>query len=107
LSYRVTVRAGSRVERERCETVDEAIEIAKRHVRGSRRRDAVELLGRRYDPGVQIAVRIEFKGPNGRAGLDVLGDGGLVAYTGRLVRRTVGEGEDPYEALAHKLSVGP
>jgi hypothetical protein len=106
LSYRITVRRGPKIDHERAESLDEAIEIAKRYVRGSRRRDAVEAIGRRYEAEDLVAVRIELKGPGGRGGLDVRGDGGLIAWTGR-VFRTVLEGDDPYEALAHRLSVDP
>ena len=106
MSYRLTVRRGPKVDHERAETLDEAIEIAKRYVRGSRRRDAVEGIGRRYEAAAQIAVRIELKGPGGRAGLDVRGDGGVIAWTGRVVRTELA-GDDPYEALAQRLSVGP
>jgi hypothetical protein len=104
VSYRITVRTGPKIAREKCESLDEAIEIVKRYVRGSRRREAVEALGRRFEPGQIVAIRIEVKGPSNRAGLDVLGDGGLVAYTGKLSKKVVGEGEDPYEALRSALT---
>ena len=108
MSYRVTVRRGPKVDHERCDTLDEAIELAKRHVRGSRRRDAVEAIGRRYEPADLVAVRIELKGPGGRGGLDVRGDGGVIAWTGR-VFRTVLERRRPVRgaARAHNLSVDP
>jgi hypothetical protein len=106
VSYRVTVRRGPKVDHERAGSLDEAIEIAKRHVRGSRRRDAVEAIGRRYEAADQVAVRIELKGPGGRGGVDVRGDGAVIAWTGR-VFRTLLDGDDPYEALAHRLSVDP
>ena len=106
MSYRVTVRRGPKVDHQRCETLEDAIELAKRHVRGSRRRDAVEAIGRRYEAADQVALRIELKGPGGRGGLDVRGDGGVIAWTGRVFRTEL-DGDDPYEALAHKLSVDP
>jgi hypothetical protein len=104
VSYRVTIRNGPQVTREKCDSLDEAIEFVKRQVRGARRREAVEALGRHYEPGQIVAIRIEVKGPSSRAGLDVLGDGGLVAYTGRITRTVIGEGEDPYEALRGALT---
>ncbi len=106
MSYRVTVRRGPKVDHERAGSLDEAIEIAKRCVRGSRRRDAVEGIGRRYEAADQVAVRIELKGPGGRGGIDVRGDGAVIAWTGRAFRKVL-DGDDPYEALAHRLSVGP
>ena len=104
MSYRITIRTGPHTAREKADSVDDAIEVVKRHVRGLRRREAVEALGKTYEPGQLVAIRIELKGPHGRAGLDVLGDGGLVAYTGRVSRKVIGEGEDPYEALKAALT---
>ena len=81
MSYRITVRRGPKVEHERADTLDEAIEVAERYVRGSRRRES----GRGDRPALrgehQVAVRIELKGPGGRGGLDVRGDGGVIAWT--------------------------
>jgi hypothetical protein len=71
VSYRVTVRRGPHISRE------ERPESA---------------LGRTYEPGDLVAARIELKGAARPAGIDVRGDGSLVAWTGR-VRRTVLEGE--------------
>jgi hypothetical protein len=104
VSYRITIRTGPHTAREKAESVDDAIEVVKRYVRGSRRKEEVNLLGKSYAPGQLVAIRIELKGPHGRAGLDVLGDGGLVAYTGRVSRKVIGEGEDPYEALRAALT---
>jgi hypothetical protein len=104
VSYRITVRTGPHTAREKAESVDDAIEVVKRHVRGLRHKEPVNALGRTYEPGQLVAIRIELKGPNGRAGMDVLGDGGLVAFTGRFRRTVIGEGEDPYEALKAALT---
>jgi hypothetical protein len=106
VSYRITVRRGPKVDHERAGSLEEAIEVAKRYVRGARRRDPVEGIGRRYEAEDLVAVRIELKGPGGRAGLDVRGDGGVIAWTGRVVRKEL-PGDDPYEALAQRLSVDP
>ena len=106
MSYRITVRRGPNVDHERAGSPEEAIEIAKRYVRGSRRRDAVEAIGRRYESENLVAIRIEIKGPGGPAGLDVSGDGGVIAWRGRVFRTQL-PGDDPYEALAQRLSVGP
>jgi hypothetical protein len=102
VSYRVTVRRGPKVERERCASLDEALDAVKRHVRGARRRGTVEALGRRYEPGALVAVRIEVSAPRRRAGLDVRGDGSIVAYRGRVFRKAL-DGDDPYDALQRAL----
>jgi hypothetical protein len=106
VSYRITVRRGPSVDHARAESLAEAIEVAKRYVRGSRRREAVEGIGRRYEAAELVAMRIELKGPGGRGGIDVRGDGGVVAWTGRVFRKEL-TGDDPYDALAHRLSVEP
>jgi hypothetical protein len=103
VSYRVTVRRGPKVDHARAGSLDEAIEVAKRHVRGSRRRDPVEAIGRRYEAADLVAVRVELKGPGGRAGVDVRGDGGVTAWTGRVFRKEL-DGDDPYEALRRALT---
>jgi len=53
-----------------------------------------------------VAARIELKGASQPAGIDVRGDGSLVAWTGR-VRRTPLEGRDALEALRQSVSVEP
>ena len=61
----------------------------------------MDFISRRYEPGDLVAARIELKGGGVRAGLDVHGDGSLVAWTGR-IRRAVIEprpGENAYAAL--------
>ena len=92
---------------ERAESPDEAIEITKRFVRGSRRRDAIEAIGRRYESEDQVAIRIEIKGPGGRGGMDVRGDGGRDRVDRAGCSAQLLDGDDPYEALAQRLSVGP
>ena len=88
-------------------SLDEAIEIAKRHVRGSRRRDAVEAIGRRYEAGGPGRDRASSsRARAGAAGLDVRGDGGVIAWTGR-VFRTALDGDDPYEALRSQVERRP
>jgi hypothetical protein len=103
VSYRITVRRGPRVERDSCDALEDALALVERHVRDVRRHEAIEAVGRRYEPGDLVAARIEVKGPGGRAGVDVRGDGSLVAYTGRVRRRAL-DGKDPFEALRQALT---
>jgi hypothetical protein len=63
-------------------------------------------LGRDYEPGEQVAVRGELRGPGGvRAGVDVRGDGAVVAFSGVIRRRPLepDEDEDAWAALRREL----
>jgi hypothetical protein len=105
VSYKVTVRRGPRVVRTQTLTLDGALRLAEETARTSRGRDAVEFINRRYEPGELVATRIELKGPRVRAGLDVRGDGTVLAWTGRIRRAPVEPrpGETPYTALKRTL----
>jgi hypothetical protein len=101
VSYKVTVRRGPKVEHSRHETLEAALMAVERHAHGSA--PPVEALGRRYEP---VAARIELKGAKQRAGVDVNGDGSLVAWTGRVMRKPL-PGDDALEALRQSVSVDP
>ena len=109
-SYRVTVRRGGRVERERFSSLDEAldgIESRGAELQRTARSTPVDtkILGR-YEPVQQVAARLELSGPGGvKGGVDVRGDGSAEAYTGRLRRRLLEPRgrESPYEALRRAL----
>ena len=77
--FRVTVRRGPKVSHEDYETLNQALAAVGREARGDRR--AVEALGRTYEPSQLVAARIELKGAGRLAGVDVRGDGSLVAWT--------------------------
>ena len=96
LSYRVTVRRGAKVTHATHASLDEALTDLEAEARTTPRREHVEFLGRSYEP---VAARIELKGARVRAGLDVRGDGTLLAWTGR-VRRSVIEPEPGESAMA-------
>jgi hypothetical protein len=107
-AYRVTVRRTGATERERFDSLAEALaalrarleELAPDARRGSQR-----ALTREIAPVQQVALRGEIAGPGVRGGVDVRGDGSAEAFTGRwrrvLVRRE--PGETAYEALARAL----
>jgi hypothetical protein len=105
VSYRVTVRRGPKVEHSKRESLGEAIDALERHVRTAPRREAVEFVSRRYEPGDLVALRVELKGDGVRAGIDVHGDGSAVAWTGRIRRSTIEpeSGESPLAALRRTL----
>jgi hypothetical protein len=108
--FTVTVRTGSRVERERHADLSEALAAVER--RGRELEGSVDArpvggaLIRRYEAVQQVAARIELAGPARlRAGVDVRGDGSSEAFTGRIRRRLVQQrrGESPYAALRRQL----
>ena len=106
MTYRVTVRRGPKVEHSKHASLDDALVVVEADARTAPRRDAVELLSRHYEPGDLVAVRVELKGPRVRAGVDVRGDGDMVAWTGRF-RRAVIEprpGESALAALRRTLT---
>jgi hypothetical protein len=112
--WKVTIRAGPRVERERFGVLDEAldsIEARARELARSATRGAVDVRFKRFEPIQQVAARIELSGPERlipsvHAGVDVRGDGSTEAYLGRLRRRVVKQrrGETAFRALRRALS---
>jgi hypothetical protein len=116
--WTLTVRDGPRVERMRFDTLGESMEMLERHMdelapavrRRAGRSPIGRVAARRFDPGRQVAVRVEVAGP-GRlraavhGGVDLHGDGALQAYTGRFRRTQVelGPGESAYDALRRAL----
>ena len=106
--WRVTVRNGPKIERVAAGTLDEALDAVELHARAAantERRGPVDTRVRRYEPGDQVAVRAELRGPGVSAGVDVRGDGSVDAWTGRIRRRAItpAEDESPYEALRRAL----
>ena len=109
MPWRVVVRRGPKVEKLRCDTLPEALDALEeraRAVQDGPRLDEVDISVRRYSPAEQIAARAELKGPQRlrpiiHAGIDVHGDGSIVAWRGGVRREaiTMVDGETPYAAL--------
>ena len=107
-AYRVTVRAGAKVERERYDDATQALAAVERHRLELERTAGARAVGgklhRRFDPVQQVVGRVEVSGPNG---VDVRGDSSTEAFTGRLRRDLVeqqGE-ESAYAALRRVLTL--
>jgi hypothetical protein len=115
VSWKVTVRIGPKVERIRAEELSEAldaVELNARAAANTERRRTVDTRVRRYEAGDQVAARVELRGPGVSVGVDVRGDGGVQAWTGRVRRRALEleDDETPFEALrrvAQSASVAP
>ena len=108
--YRITVRSGAKVEREKAGDLRAALSVLERRGRsledGASSRPVGGTLMRRYEPVQQVVGRVELRGPGRlRAGVDVRGDGSVEAFTGKLRRRLVVQqaGESPYNALRREL----
>jgi hypothetical protein len=114
IAWKLTIRDGSRVERERHEADDDAfaaLEAALRPLAASTHRPPEKVFRREIEPVQQVVARAGLAGPGGtRGGIDVRGDGSTEAWTGRSWRRTLVEqrpGEDAFAALRRVLHSSP
>ena len=109
MPWRVEVRHGPKVHKLRCDTLPEALDLLEEHARrvaGGPRREPIDVHVRQFSAADQVAARAELKGPQRlrpfiHAGLDVHGDGSVIAWSGGVRReaiRMVG-GETAYAAL--------
>jgi hypothetical protein len=93
--WKVTFRHGSSVGREKFETLDEAIAEARRRVAEVQREDRLPPVSmlRDFTPEQQVQARIEISGPGliraPEGGIDVMGDGNAIAYTGAIRKRQI------------------
>lgn len=96
MSWKVTVRHGSQVERKRFETLGEALDEARARVDAVRREGGLPEISafRDYAPDQRVHARIEISGPglirSPEGGLDVTGDGSVVAYKGAIRKQLLG-----------------
>ena len=111
MSWKVTVRQGSKVSRDRVETLEEAIEEAKSAVEEVRREGGLPKVSafRDYEPSQRVHARIELSGPGllrgKEGGIDVMGDGTVVPYTGAIRKRELGADslDDAFDRLREAL----
>ena len=95
MSWKVTVRHGSSVGRERFATLDEAIAEARRRVEEIGREDRLPEITvfRKHTPEQRVNARIEITGPglirSPEGGIDVMGDGHAIAYTGAIRKEPI------------------
>jgi hypothetical protein len=112
LSWKLTVRRGSKVGREKFQTLDEALAEARRRVDEVRREDRLPMVSmlREFLPDQRVAARIEISGPglirSPEGGVDVMGDGALVAYTGTIRKEPIEADslDDAIERLRESLA---
>jgi hypothetical protein len=96
VSWKVTFRHGSKVGREKFGTLDEALAEARRRVDEVRREGRLPTLNafRTHTSDQRVQARIEISGPglirSPEGGIDVMGDGHAIAYTGAIRKETIG-----------------
>jgi hypothetical protein len=108
----LTVRDGPRVERERFDAIDDAIAAMREQVEAIRAQgDLAPVQGfREYEPSERVRARLQLSSGGwlrGReAGVDVMGDGGLVPHTGGIRRHVLEprDGDSPFDAVRDALS---
>jgi hypothetical protein len=116
VAWKLTIRVGPRVEHQRFEDLDgalDALEARGRRLSNDPPSAPVDVKFKRFEPVDQVAARIELAGPQRlmpsvRAGVDIRGDGSSEAYLGRLRRQVVAprRGETVYAALRRAVSTG-
>lgn len=95
MSWKVTVRHGSTVKRRKFGSLDQALDEARTRVDEVRREGrlpTVKML-REFTPDQRVQARIEISGPglirSPEGGIDVMGDGALIAYTGTIRKEPI------------------
>jgi hypothetical protein len=111
LSWKLTIRHGSQVNRQQFGRLDEALVELERQAEGIRAEGPLEdvKMLREYKSGQRVRARLELTGPGlvrrADAGLDVMGDGALVPYRGAIFKKRleVADGQSAYEAVREAL----
>jgi hypothetical protein len=111
VSWKVTVRHGSQVRREKFDSLDEAIAHAQRRVGEIQREDRLPHVSmlREFTPEEQVQARVEISGPglirSPEGGIDVMGDGTAIAYTGTIRKEPIDADalDDAFERLREAL----
>jgi hypothetical protein len=106
-TYKLTVRSGPRVDREKFEDLDAAITALEERAKEIRSQGPLSERSfvRQFDPADQVAGRVELttsgllrRGLD--AGVDVMGDGRYVAFRGGFGREEIDHGDgSPFKAV--------
>jgi hypothetical protein len=111
-AWTLTVRHGSRVERERLETLEDAVAEMQRRAEEIRAEGPLEEVSmlRDFAPADQVQARLEISGKGvlrpPTAGVDVRGDGRVVAYRGGMRRQEIEprRSETAFDAVRRSLA---
>ncbi|HWE10141.1 MAG TPA: hypothetical protein VG325_12370 [Solirubrobacteraceae bacterium] len=114
MRWKLTERAGPRVQRASFDDLTQALEALEargRELSQSAPGEALDAKFRRFEPEQRVIARLELAGPERlvpsvRAGVDVRGDGSVEAFRGRVRREVVSprRGESAYGALRRALA---
>ena len=110
-SFKLTVRNGPKVTRDTYDNLGDAMVALRSHAERIRAGEDLREISmiRTYEPGDLVKARLEIStgGPfrSRDAGLDVMGDGGLVAFRGGVFRKEISaeRGEAAYEAVERAM----
>lgn len=95
-TWRLTVRQGSDVVKLKFDSLDQTLSAAHERVQRARREGNLPAINalRDFEPGQRVHARIELSGPGllraPSGGIDVMGDGGIVAYSGAVRKQPLG-----------------
>ena len=111
MSWKVTVRHGSKVGREKFASLEEAIDYARQRVDDVRREGGLPGISafREHPPDQRVHARIEISGPglirSPEGGIDVMGDGHAIAYTGAIRKEPIHVDtlDEAFDRLRHAL----
>jgi hypothetical protein len=110
-AWKLTVRHGPEVTHQRFDDLDAALEQAQRRIAAFKAEGPLKKVSmlRDFDPSVQVHARLEISGKGllrpPTAGVDLRGDGSLVAFTGSLGREELtAEGDEtPFDLVRRAL----
>ena len=111
MSWKVTVRHGSKVGREKFASLDDAIRETRQRVEEIQREGGLPTISafREHTPDQRVHARIEISGPglirSPEGGIDVMGDGHAIAYTGTIRKEPIEADslDDAFERLRMAL----
>jgi len=112
---KLTIRHGPEVSRKGFDDLDAALEGARQEVEALRAEGPLKKVSmlREFEPASQVHARLEISGKGlirpPTAGLDLRGDGSLVAFSGSLAREELEptDGETPFELVRRALEPAP
>ena len=110
-AWKLTVRHGPDVSRQRFDDLDAALDQARSRVEELRAEGPLERVSmlRDFEPSAQVQARLEISGKGllrpPTAGVDLRGDGSLIAFSGSMAREELtAEGDEtPFDLVRRAL----